>query len=100
MAAKKSSSLKGVILENTFTSIADMVDALMPTVAMFKTFIQRVFYPTVERIDKITCPLLIVRGEKDEIVPANHSEVLFAKAKGASFKEMYSCPEGNHNMTW
>ena len=54
-----------------------MVDALMPTVAMFKTFIQRIFYPTIDRIGKITCPLLIVRGEQDEIVPATHSDVLF-----------------------
>ena len=39
LAAAKSNSIKGLIVENTFTSIADMVDALMPMVARFKTWI-------------------------------------------------------------
>ena len=77
-----------------------MVDALMPTVAMFKSLIQRVFYPTIDRIGKITSPILFIRGVKDEIVPSHHSEVLYQNAKSAAFKELYSCDEGDHNRTW
>jgi hypothetical protein len=33
LAVSKSNSIKGLILENTFTSIGDMVDKLMPMVA-------------------------------------------------------------------
>jgi len=73
LAMNKSDHLKGVILENTFTSIGEMVDALMPTVAVFKGLIQRIFYPTIDRIGKITSPILFVRGENDEIVPSHHS---------------------------
>jgi hypothetical protein len=36
---KKSNSIKGLILENTFTSIGDLVDKLMPLVAKFKFLI-------------------------------------------------------------
>lgn len=50
LAQNKGNQIQGVILENTFTSIADMVDQLMPMVAVFKKFIQRVFYPTIDRI--------------------------------------------------
>ena len=39
LASKKSNHLKGVILENGFTSIGDMVDHLMPLVAKFKFLI-------------------------------------------------------------
>ena len=60
-------------MENTFTSIGDMVDKLMPLVAIFRKFIQRIFYPTIDRVGKITAPLLIIRGLKDEVVPCEHS---------------------------
>ena len=46
LASQKSNQIRGVILENGFTSIGDMVDHLMPMVAKFKWLIQRIFYPT------------------------------------------------------
>ena len=39
LAQNKGNSIKGIILENTFTSIADLVDVLMPFVAVFKSII-------------------------------------------------------------
>lgn len=80
LAVKKGNSIKGLILENTFTSIGEMVDSLMPLVAKFKYFIQRLFYPTIDRIDKIECPILFIRGVKDEIVPSDHTLKLYNKA--------------------
>jgi len=100
LAMNKGNSLKGVILENTFTSIADMVDQLMPMVAIFKKLIQRVFYPTIDRIGKIENHILFVRGIKDEIVPSDHTDRLFEQAKKATSKRIYACPEGDHNNTW
>ena len=46
LGSQKSNQIRGVILENGFTSIGDMVDHLMPMVAKFKWLIQRIFYPT------------------------------------------------------
>jgi len=73
LAMNKGNSIKGVCLENTFTSIGDMVDTLMPMVAFFKHLIQKVFYPTIDRIGKVQCPILFIRGLKDEIVPHDHT---------------------------
>ena len=87
-------------MENTFTSIADMVDQIMPHVAPFKIFIQRIFYPTVERINKVTCPILFIRGLKDEIVPCDQSKKLYDAAKSAKFKELHEVANGDHNRTW
>ena len=100
LAMSKGNSIKGVILENTFTSIGDMVDQLMPMVALFKRFIQRIFYPTIDRMDKITNHLLFVRGMQDEIVPSDHTQRLFNKATKAASKTVYECPNGDHNNTW
>ena len=72
----------------------------MPLVAMFKKFIQRLFYPTIDRIGQVTTPILLVNGLKDEIVPSNHSKRLFEAAKKAKFKILYECPDGDHNNTW
>lgn len=100
LASEKSKHLQGIILENGFCSIADMVDHLMPMVAKFKFLIQRIFYPTVDYIRKATCPVLIVRGVKDEIVPSFHGVELHRSAINAKFSTLYECAEGDHNNTW
>ena len=100
LAMNKGNHLKGVILENTFTSIGDMVDQLMPMVALFKRVIQRIFYPTIDRIGKITCPILFVRGLKDEIVPNDHTKRLMDAAVACQFKQLYEVSDGDHNSTW
>jgi len=100
LAMKHSNRFRGMIVENTFTSIADMVDQIMPHVAPFKMFIQRIFYPTVDRINKVTCPILFIRGLKDEIVPCDQSKKLYDAAKSAKFKELHEVENGDHNRTW
>lgn len=66
-----------------------MVDRLMPLVAKFKWLVQRIYYPSIDRVNKITAPLCVIRGLRDEIVPADHSKQLFEKANSAKFKVMY-----------
>ena len=38
-------------------------------------------FPNIARIDKIGCPLLVIHGTDDSIVPFRHGEMLFEKAK-------------------
>ena len=42
--------IKGVILENTFTSIPDMVDKVFPLLKVFKRFILRNYWRSIELI--------------------------------------------------
>jgi 2,6-dihydroxypseudooxynicotine hydrolase len=42
----------------------------------------------------ITCPLLIIHGALDRIVPASHGEAIVAEAQGP--KEFVLFPDGNH----
>ncbi len=52
----------GVILENTFTSIADLVDIMFPKISFMKKFIQRNFWPSIDRVNQITKPILFIMG--------------------------------------
>ena len=77
----------GVILENTFTSIDDMVDKIFPYVSMFKSLILRNHWRSIDIIHKIKVPILFIIASKDELVPPEMNIKLFEKASGAKSKE-------------
>jgi len=72
LAEKKQDQICGMILENTFCSISDMVDHIFPLLSYFKQIIQRIYWPSIDRIPKVKVPLLFIVGLNDEIVPPNH----------------------------
>lgn len=59
-----SDKIQGLVLENTFTNISDMIDAVMPPLRYFK-FLQRNHWPSIDRIAKIKCPILFVKSMRD-----------------------------------
>lgn len=59
----------GLVLENTFTSIGDMVDSLFYFVGYFKPLILRIKWDTRQIISNLQLPILFVTGSEDEIVP-------------------------------
>ena len=100
----------GVILENTFTSIADLIDIMFPKISFMKGAIQRNYWPSITRVGKISQPILFVMGnfffkkkkinknckikiflkkkaKKDEIVPPDQMERLYLKAEKTIYKE-------------
>ena len=56
----KQFKIKGLILENTFESLSKLVDSIMPWVSVFKHFILKNFWPSVDRISKIKSPILFL----------------------------------------
>ena len=65
--------IDGLVLENTFTSISDMVDHAFYIISFFKSCVLRMYWPTSDRIGQVTLPILFVTGQKDEIVPHAHT---------------------------
>lgn len=55
-------------------------------------------FPNIDRIGKIQCPVLVVHGDMDELVPKEHGEKLFEKIrkKGNAVKPLW-IPEARHN---
>ena len=52
-------------------------------------------FPNIKRIDKINCPLLLIHGTEDSVIPFSHSEELLAAAKQP--KQLIPIPQADHN---
>lgn len=89
----------GLILRATFTSLTDAAKNLYPWLPVRTFLVDR--YPSLDRIGAVTCPLLVMHGERDEVVPFEQGERLFAAApeKSASgvAKSFLALPHSGHN---
>jgi abhydrolase domain-containing protein 13 len=93
--------IQGVIVENTFTSISDMVDALLPFLRLFKPYVLRINWNSLflvqTKLEKT--PILYLSGAKDELVPPSQMKKLFDNTL-PHLRHWYSVPTGTHNETW
>ena len=68
---------RGLVLQSAFTSVREMARVHYP-------FLPRAMvpdaYPNLERIEKLASPLLVLHGERDEIVPCSHGRALLEAA--------------------
>ncbi|CAM8899698.1 hypothetical protein QQ045_011266 [Rhodiola kirilowii] len=102
----------GLILENTFTSILDMAGILLPFLKWFiggsgaKGFkllncVVRSPWNTIDVIGQVKQPILFLSGLQDEMVPASHMQMLYAKAAAHNNKCLFvEFPTGMHMDTW
>jgi pimeloyl-ACP methyl ester carboxylesterase len=67
----------GLILQSTFTSVRDVARRHYPVIpaALIPDA-----YPNKRRISELRAPLLVLHGERDQIVPAAHGRELFELA--------------------
>mmetsp|Transcript_6667 Transcript_6667/g.11011 ORF Transcript_6667/g.11011 Transcript_6667/m.11011 type:complete len:331 (-) Transcript_6667:272-1264(-) len=100
LASRNQYQIKGLILENTFTSISDIADKLFPFLFPIKPFILRLNFPSLELIKTVQIPILFVSGQDDEIVPTEHMQALWDAAKAAPLCRILRVPGGKHNNTW
>lgn len=70
---------KALILESTFTSIPDMGAQLYPFLPI--KLLARINYPTIDRIGKLRCPVLILHSPHDDVIPYEQGRTLYEKAK-------------------
>ena len=70
----------GIILEAPFASVADMAKIAYPSLPLY--LLVRNKYDSLSKIDKISCPLLILHGDRDDIVPISQSQKLHGAAVG------------------
>eukprot|EP00587_Corethron_hystrix_P004767 CAMPEP_0113320826 /NCGR_PEP_ID=MMETSP0010_2-20120614/14517_1 /TAXON_ID=216773 ORGANISM="Corethron hystrix, Strain 308" /NCGR_SAMPLE_ID=MMETSP0010_2 /ASSEMBLY_ACC=CAM_ASM_000155 /LENGTH=386 /DNA_ID=CAMNT_0000178761 /DNA_START=87 /DNA_END=1244 /DNA_ORIENTATION=- /assembly_acc=CAM_ASM_000155 len=102
--------LAGLIVENTFTSIPDMVDAIMPAVAPLKSLVLRMKWDNAHVASNLQeTPVLFVAGEHDELVPHKQMKALYdalnqnkkrKHGRRGPLTEMVIIPKGTHNDTW
>jgi len=92
----------GLIIENTFTSISDMVGKVFPFLDFdfVKKFMLKIHWRSIDRIPHIRTNLLFLACENDEIVPHQHMQTLFDSARNARTKDMFVIRGGTHNDGW
>ena len=108
-AASSFPPLAGLLIENSFLSISQMVDHLMPIVAPFKMLILRMNWNSGKIAPTIRIPTLFLAGAKDTLVPHSHMLELFNRMKMATKKmvsggknlvRIHVVKNGTHNETW
>eukprot|EP00485_Elphidium_margaritaceum_P000800 CAMPEP_0202688636 /NCGR_PEP_ID=MMETSP1385-20130828/4124_1 /ASSEMBLY_ACC=CAM_ASM_000861 /TAXON_ID=933848 /ORGANISM="Elphidium margaritaceum" /LENGTH=308 /DNA_ID=CAMNT_0049343655 /DNA_START=158 /DNA_END=1084 /DNA_ORIENTATION=- len=94
--------IAGLILENTFSSISDMVGKVFPFLdfAWIKKYMLRIHWRSIELIPSISSNLLFLACDHDEIVPHQQMVTLYEAAQQANTKQMFVIEGGTHNDGW
>ncbi|KPW72881.1 Alpha/beta hydrolase [Pseudomonas syringae pv. coriandricola] len=85
---------RGLIIESTFTNLADVATALANTSLPVRWLLSQKF-DSLDKIADIHMPVLIVHGTNDRYVPSRFSEQLFEAAREP--KKLLLIPGGTHN---
>jgi fermentation-respiration switch protein FrsA (DUF1100 family) len=79
LASRK--NLAGLVAFCTFTRMSDMVSRQFPVLPL--SLLLRHRFESLDKISRVSCPVLIGHGSQDSIVPCEMSGRLAASAKGA-----------------
>lgn len=71
-------NFKGIFLIAPYTSIADRAQEIYWYLPVKYLVLDN--FSTLDKVDKINTPLLIVHGSKDDVMPPSHSNYIFQKA--------------------
>src|SRR5919201_3364164 len=88
---------RGVVLESPFASVRAMGNAVLPGAG----YLFRTRWDSLAKIGRLRAPLLLIHGERDEIVPFEHGRTIFAAAPEP--KTFVALREGRHyelEATW
>ena len=83
---------RGLVLQSAFTSVREMARVHYPPLPRA---VVPDAYPSLQRIEKLESPLLVLHGERDEIVPCSQGRALLEAAPDP--KEMRVFPGLGHN---
>ena len=86
----------GLILESPFTFVKDMAKRAFPGLPLY--MLVRTKYDSLSRIADVTCPVLVLHGDRDETVPFSHGQKLYDAAKEP--KGFYPIAGAGHNDTY
>ncbi|MFL2883361.1 MAG: alpha/beta hydrolase [Pelagibacteraceae bacterium] len=92
----KDNTFNSIILESPYTSIARAAKLYYPYLPINLLLKDR--YDSISKIDKITSPILIMHGEKDNIVPFSMGKELFEKANNPKYS--FFPKEDDHMMNF
>jgi fermentation-respiration switch protein FrsA (DUF1100 family) len=85
-----------LILESPFVSVPEMARTIFPLLPL--RCLLSTEYNTLEKAQRVKTPLLILHGDRDEIVPITQARRVFEVANEP--KRFYTIPGASHNDTY
>lgn len=82
----------GLILESTFSSVHDIAGVIFPVVSNF--IYLRYSFDSLNKIKKVTVPVLVIHSPDDEIIPFKLGQKIF---EGVVSEKGFLQIEGGHN---
>lgn len=89
--------IKGLIIENTFSTMGDLVDRMFPIIKKIRKYLLKSKYESINLVKEIKIPVLFCRSENDELIPKEMMDKLYDECRNCRFKEYYVIKGGNHN---
>jgi uncharacterized protein len=93
-AASSSRDAGGLIIESTFTTLADMAREVTYSWVPVGLFLSQKF-DSIGKMSKVRMPVLVVHGAADRFVPSRFSQQLYEAASGP--KKLLLVEGGSHN---
>jgi len=88
--------IDGLIVESGFTTLADLARAVgFP----FARPLLPYRFAAIESMSRVSAPVLVVHGDRDEIVPYAMGKELYAAATAARTRRFHTVVGGRHNDT-
>jgi len=109
LASNNLNSICGVIVENTFTSVDDMVIVMAERFKIkrgilflrcFLYFFLTNHWPNKQLVKDLTCPILFISGLADELIPPSQMKELYDLATASRSRQFYPVLDGEHNNTY
>lgn len=117
IAKERNIPFAGLIVENTYTSISDMVNVVMPFLIPIKKYVLRIGWDSASLMPYLGqqhVPILLLAGAKDELVPhaqmkqlysiaqqhQSSSTVVTTKGTTDNLIRIHVIPDGTHNESW
>jgi len=94
LCSKHQSKIQALIVENTFTSIPDMIGVVFPLLKHVK-FLASNVWESKQAIAQISVPICLLSGLKDQLVPPSHMRSLYNSILSTN-KELITFPNGEH----
>ena len=100
LAEAKGHHFRGVIIENTFKSLATVIDDKQPFYSAVRPLVLSMTMNSYSRVQNISQPCLFLIGKLDDVVPNSHMEELYSNASSCQFKKRYLFKDGDHTDMW
>ncbi len=87
----------GLVVESAFTSLPDLAPVTgLPLARQLVAY----RFDSLSKINDVTAPILLIHGDRDELVPYSMAERLREAATAASSCDLHTVRGGTHNDTW